>query len=173
MLYAFSLHLDLLLFSFLFFGQAEVPDYGDYLPLLGVCARCSPVHFLSVYFFSVYTRSTPVDLGRSILPIFEGGNAIFSLKVMHKPPSQKTEFLNSKSTAQTLPPAAQVVHIMGDAAGQAHATRKSFSVMRTRTPDVSPHLGHEKSRLLGESRRPEPSSGGDDCCVRPYYREYT
>ena len=35
------------------------------------------VHFLSVYFFSVYTRSTPVDAtqGPRALGVFGGGNA--------------------------------------------------------------------------------------------------
>ena len=46
--------------------------------------RSHGVHFLSVYFFSVYTRSTPVDLGRLCLPIFGGGNAILSCDEMLK-----------------------------------------------------------------------------------------
>ena len=39
------------------------------------------LHFLSVYFFSVYTRSTPVDTphGPRDLGIFGGGNANHSL----------------------------------------------------------------------------------------------
>jgi len=37
------------------------------------------VHFLSVYFFSVYIRSTSVD-GSSKFPIFGGGNATFFFK---------------------------------------------------------------------------------------------
>ena len=42
-----------------------------------LCSRMPSVHFLSVYFFSVYTRSTPVAHGgHSCLPIFGGGNAI-------------------------------------------------------------------------------------------------
>ena len=48
--------------------------------------HASWVHFLSVYFFSVYTRPTSVEHGRAhALPIFGGGNAIHSLQFGKKP----------------------------------------------------------------------------------------
>ena len=53
---------------------------------------------------------------------------------MHKPPSQKTEFLNSKTTAQTSPHAAHLVHNMGG--GGDTYTLIPFSVIGIRTHDA-------------------------------------
>ena len=114
------------------------------------------VHFLSVYFFSVYTRSTPVDTGKAHrdLSIFGGGDANpFPFQAQGKNH-------HDHPLAPWWPPTPLW-----------HPSQAPQHVVR---PRLWVGGGHANQAGTASTHPPlDMPPGLPPRCVRPYYREYT